>query len=451
MCAPYQSVTIEFETQRNQKELKVSTKTDYRSLRSVLESKTKKDLQQVAVLIYGYEGPKSMDKRAWVDFLVHAIQAEPNRIAYCFPPIDQYVAEALWNAFQWGSARLECPGFNHRNLVRQLEFVGVEQEDDDLIIHMPDEIRAMYRDAQTRRIWEEQRGANDYVDDLAEASVRRYGHTTVNEILALGVRWGRMTKSLEMKQAIKRVLVSRSSMCLGDAQYYLFGDAVLHLSICGTNPRDIARLGPDFIKARDRFPRWMPDSEEEFLEILDGDYYEKNAATNRLLDVLADATQMDDDRTDDYVVALTEAITGGAHLSFGFRLLRAMGFECKESDERRLENAIQDFANHSRLRWLNGHTPAEVGETYKPLPADKVFFADDIDESQLNFPDTLRDEYWDPMFDKLDDEPVDLKPDTKVAEYGTPEPIVRDQPRIGRNDPCPCGSGLKYKKCCGRK
>lgn len=24
------------------------------------------------------------------------------------------------------------------------------------------------------------------------------------------------------------------------------------------------------------------------------------------------------------------------------------------------------------------------------------------------------------------------------------------QPKIGRNDPCPCGSGKKYKKCCGR-
>ncbi|MCI5655557.1 MAG: SEC-C domain-containing protein [Ruminococcus sp.] len=22
--------------------------------------------------------------------------------------------------------------------------------------------------------------------------------------------------------------------------------------------------------------------------------------------------------------------------------------------------------------------------------------------------------------------------------------------RIGRNDPCPCGSGKKYKKCCGK-
>lgn len=30
-----------------------------------------------------------------------------------------------------------------------------------------------------------------------------------------------------------------------------------------------------------------------------------------------------------------------------------------------------------------------------------------------------------------------------------PEP-VRAEPKPGRNDPCPCGSGKKYKKCCGR-
>jgi uncharacterized protein len=27
-------------------------------------------------------------------------------------------------------------------------------------------------------------------------------------------------------------------------------------------------------------------------------------------------------------------------------------------------------------------------------------------------------------------------------------PIQRAQPRVGRNDPCPCGSGKKYKRCC---
>jgi preprotein translocase subunit SecA len=29
-------------------------------------------------------------------------------------------------------------------------------------------------------------------------------------------------------------------------------------------------------------------------------------------------------------------------------------------------------------------------------------------------------------------------------------PYVRKEAKVGRNDPCPCGSGKKYKQCCGR-
>ena len=30
------------------------------------------------------------------------------------------------------------------------------------------------------------------------------------------------------------------------------------------------------------------------------------------------------------------------------------------------------------------------------------------------------------------------------------KPVVRTTPKVGRNDPCPCGSGKKFKKCCAR-
>lgn len=30
------------------------------------------------------------------------------------------------------------------------------------------------------------------------------------------------------------------------------------------------------------------------------------------------------------------------------------------------------------------------------------------------------------------------------------ETYVRNEPKVGRNDPCPCNSGRKYKHCCGR-
>ena len=38
----------------------------------------------------------------------------------------------------------------------------------------------------------------------------------------------------------------------------------------------------------------------------------------------------------------------------------------------------------------------------------------------------------------------------KEQKEGRKEPVHRDMPKVGRNDPCPCGSGKKYKNCCGR-
>ncbi len=35
------------------------------------------------------------------------------------------------------------------------------------------------------------------------------------------------------------------------------------------------------------------------------------------------------------------------------------------------------------------------------------------------------------------------------AQPPKPQPIHKSGPKVGRNDPCPCGSGKKYKKCCG--
>jgi hypothetical protein len=59
---------------------------------------------------------------------------------------------------------------------------------------------------------------------------------------------------------------------------------------------------------------------------------------------------------------------------------------------------------------------------------------------------------WD---DDVDEELLPREAEADVAAAEPPEPpapatIRRDAPKVGRNDPCPCGSGKKYKKCCGR-
>ncbi|MGI9308383.1 MAG: SEC-C metal-binding domain-containing protein [Gammaproteobacteria bacterium] len=40
-------------------------------------------------------------------------------------------------------------------------------------------------------------------------------------------------------------------------------------------------------------------------------------------------------------------------------------------------------------------------------------------------------------------------PDCDHDHHATAEPYRRAEPKLGRNDPCFCGSGRKYKKCHG--
>jgi hypothetical protein len=49
----------------------------------------------------------------------------------------------------------------------------------------------------------------------------------------------------------------------------------------------------------------------------------------------------------------------------------------------------------------------------------------------------------------MPDNPLPSPPQPVPTSYVAPKPYV-SEPKIGRNDPCPCGSGKKYKKCCGK-
>ena len=51
-----------------------------------------------------------------------------------------------------------------------------------------------------------------------------------------------------------------------------------------------------------------------------------------------------------------------------------------------------------------------------------------------------------PQWDDIFDEETKKRLYREQKQSGT----IRKEKKIGRNDPCPCGSGKKYKKCCGR-
>jgi hypothetical protein len=51
---------------------------------------------------------------------------------------------------------------------------------------------------------------------------------------------------------------------------------------------------------------------------------------------------------------------------------------------------------------------------------------------------------------ELQEEEEEVPPPPAPTPYVPPKPFIRE-PKVGRNDPCPCGSSKKYKKCCGKE
>jgi uncharacterized protein YecA (UPF0149 family) len=66
----------------------------------------------------------------------------------------------------------------------------------------------------------------------------------------------------------------------------------------------------------------------------------------------------------------------------------------------------------------------------------------DLTEEEAKRQGKLRREY----FLAQTENAVTTKMDSRLRELKG-ETLVRRQ-KIGRNEPCPCGSGLKFKKCC---
>ena len=100
-------------------------------------------------------------------------------------------------------------------------------------------------------------------------------------------------------------------------------------------------------------------------------------------------------------------------------------------------------------------TVKELAEKYGQDVMTMVGFLDGINDS-LKTPNPIEtmDEdtevslgfYELPQWEKIFDENTRKRLYKEQKNSGT----IRKEKKIGRNDPCPCGSGKKYKKCCGR-
>ena len=159
-------------------------------------------------------------------------------------------------------------------------------------------------------------------------------------------------------------------------------------------------------------PYYIPDK-EELLKYADMAYYEKPKQYHDLLKYA-----QNNFFNGDYEKAemLTQNIRweciDGIIIQRVFDIFNR--FEINFKDEKQINEVLKlvmDLANNVRLWENNGHTPNEIHEKYEK-----------------------------PNLRPLSNKPFNFNSANVID--------MKTRRKIGRNDPCPCGSGKKYKKCC---
>jgi uncharacterized protein len=140
-----------------------------------------------------------------------------------------------------------------------------------------------------------------------------------------------------------------------------------------------------------------------------------------------------------------------AALDAGFKQIEAK----KHADYRPLFLAASDKPNHDIVRtWVRGFGKAMAlaperwssiaeDERLQPLLTPFIGFLD-VTDPDFEPADNI-DELLDEAATAIPRSTIVLR---KIAQFSTGSAAGR-RSKIGRNDPCHCGSGLKYKRCCG--
>ncbi|SCZ82057.1 SEC-C motif-containing protein [Acidaminobacter hydrogenoformans DSM 2784] len=152
-------------------------------------------------------------------------------------------------------------------------------------------------------------------------------------------------------------------------------------------------------------PYFVP-KKEELLKYVDERYYERTLQYNALLSYVKKKFSFDNEEKAEWLCDDIHGICQfGADMDAIFDSFNVSGIIFKDTTQiNEVMKLVMELANNIRIWENNGHTPHEISSKYEKA--------------------SLR--------------PMSNQPFESVVK----------KEKIGRNDPCPCGSGKKYKKCC---
>ncbi|MBC8417397.1 MAG: PBPRA1643 family SWIM/SEC-C metal-binding motif protein [Pseudomonadota bacterium] len=91
---------------------------------------------------------------------------------------------------------------------------------------------------------------------------------------------------------------------------------------------------------------------------------------------------------------------------------------------------------------FDGKKTAKLGTKMKPAVVEVQ-----TEERLKEVASIFEEKGWEYTIGLDPDKPEDIT-DLKIL-LNRPKPVISEK-KVGRNEPCPCGSGKKYKKCCDK-
>lgn len=373
----------------------------------MLKCKSVETLRETSKLVYRIPDAKKMSRDELAERICEMLKSDP--IGYLLTDLDLLptdVMSAIYEMVDEGSLRLKTTGDEGvlSKILERLYFVDCKQWKEGKFagtntFSLPKEL--CHAISESSEEIDSIRRFGDDVELYANCAVILYGVVSLSELIEIFERYFPEDDGVLDEGRVRCYLMSR---CDEESEWFLHGKLVCHREFQDADESVVDDLIEDFFDRRKRSPRWYPGDRDEFERYCE-EYANLETPEAKALDKWLADNGLDGE--DERIAALYEALYSIQHeerfAKVIERLLDAATGKGIDGATQEFVDIINNFAGNMRLRVNNGHSGREMLEmSASDRPA-----------------------------------PFMLK--------------VNPRAEVGRNDPCPCGSGKKFKKCCGMK
>ena len=315
---------------------------------------------------------------------------EPNRLRDILHTAEPVCWQLMYGAAASdGAIQVHPKAVSYARAFAECGYLQYKGDTQAELVEMPVEIKNLFFTICSE--WDEQNVRSDLLRTYSQAAVNLYGVISQEELIDI------INRQIEEKTNFRELFLSQTQQPEYTDHYCLWENYLVNAGFRVNNFSDV----PNLLAVIAGKPRYVPE-QKKLLRYSDEKYFERTLQTHRLYVALRTGWDVSSDTAEELVAGVVYYIQAGASTSVAMQVLLRHGLVLSNNVLEILTNMISEIYDTTRQWEIKGYTPQEFAQIQAGL--------------NVNSPQQA------------------------------PEKI-----KIGRNAPCPCGSGKKYKKCCGRQ